>query len=574
MAQVITIKTEAPDSALSRKIVSILKTEITRRTGLPVASGDKPRALTITLAIQAVRGKEGFRIESAGSHGVRISGHDERGLLYGVGQFLRQASYAKGRFQPGIWQGDSVPECPVRMMYFATHFHNFYHEAPLSEIRAYIQELALWGYNSIGVWFDMHHFNGIRDPRSQRMIRRLHAIMQAANAVGMGASLLMLSNEAYAHSPVRMRADWTAGHDDYFKAPRGHYHVELCPNKPGAKALLLKWREEIFRAFADITLEYVVIWPYDQGGCTCPKCAPWGANGFLTIAKPIAQLSRRYFPQAKIILSTWYFDKFTHGEWSGLDTAFRKGGWVDYILADDNGTNFPAYPLKRGVPGHLPLVNFPEISMCNMSPWGGYGANPMPEHFQKIWDVSGRKLSGGLPYSEGIFEDMNKFIFSRFYWSGAIPAIDAVREYAAYYVSPHWAKAITQAVSILEKNMDYRWALCSCGRGFSRHQHGQGHDYGAAKVWHLFKKIDAKLPAWARQEMRWRLLVLRATLDYELIRTGGRITPAMNRAFDEITRRYHAYHPDIHPAVHPPNCQVQQKQQRFQAGKDFPARAW
>ena len=122
--------------------------------------------------------------------------------------------------------------------------------------------------------------------------------------------------------------------------------------------------------------------------------------------------------------------------------------------------------------------------------------------------------------------------------------------------------------------MDYQWALCSCGRRFSRHNHGKGRDYGAAKVRHLFKKIDAKLPAWTRKEMRWRLLVLRATLDYELIRTGGRITPVMNHAFDEITRRYHAYHPDIHPAVHPPNCQVQRKQQQFQAGAYFPARAW
>jgi len=216
------------------------------------------------------------------------------------------------------------------------------------------------------------------------------------------------------------------------------------------------------------------------------------------------------------------------------------------------------------------LLNFPEISMRQMNPWGGYGANPMPEHFQKIWDICGRKLSGGAPYSEGIFEDLNKFIISRFYWSGAMSATDAVREYAAYYVSARWAKAITRAVSILEKNMDYQWQLCSCGRGFCRKNHGKAHDYGAAKVRQLFRKIDAKLPAWARREMRWRLLMLRATLDHELIRNGGHITPAMNRAFDEITRRYHAYHADICPAVHPPNRQVQKKMQRLQAGTDFP----
>jgi hypothetical protein len=37
-----------------------------------------------------------------------------------------------------------------------------------------------------------------------------------------------------------------------------------------------------------ISLGFIVMWPYDQGGCTCSHCAPWGTNGFLKVAEPLA----------------------------------------------------------------------------------------------------------------------------------------------------------------------------------------------------------------------------------------------------------------------------------------------
>jgi hypothetical protein len=70
--------------------------------------------------------------------------------------------------------------------------------------------------------------------------------------------------------------------------------------------------------------------------------------------------------------------------------------------------------LDEGVPGGLPLLNFPDISMCGQEPWGEYGANPLPEHLQKRWDGTKHKLSGGCPYSEGIYEDLKDCGHHRF----------------------------------------------------------------------------------------------------------------------------------------------------------------
>lgn len=544
---------------LIQRIMDICADEIGKRTGMRVragAAGD----MTVTLALNPVVGKESFSIEKPAPDRVRVVGGDERGLLYGVGRMLRAARYGRGMFRPDDWTGISRPQKPVRIIYFASHFHNYYHDAPISEICDYIRDLALYGYNTVAVWFDMHHFKGINDPAAQRMIRRLRRILQAANDVGLGGMLTLLANEAYANSPKALRGQWTAGHDGYFLAPGGHYRVELCPNKPGGSELILKWREEVFKAFAGIKIDYVVLWPYDQGGCTCSKCAPWGCNGFLKIARPVAGLVRRYFPNCRIILSAWYFDKFIAGEWEGLDKAFRSGKpFMDYILADDYGERYPEYPLKHGVPGGVPLLNFPEISMWSMLPWGGFGANPMPTHLQALWSTSAKKLSGGMPYSEGIFEDINKFICSRFYWQADTRATEAVREYASYYFCPRAAANVVQAIAILETNMRNYWHLCECGRSFCR---SSSRDHGAARAYRLLCRAEKYLPAHARRSWRWRILKLRAFVDYELFRTHGRPTPKLDAAFEELAHTFHTVAGKAEPFVMPPTRQARLIQSR------------
>ena len=546
MPSSIRLSLPAPASAVVSNIAALFARQVAERCGVPVraegpgdpAAGGEPAAsdeLALSLEIVPGIGAEGYRLTDLPDGGIAIQGQ-ERGLLYGLGKLLRTSRYAPGEFVPGSWRGVAVPEKPVRGIYLATHFHNFYHDAPIAEVQRYVQELALWGTNVVSVWFDMHHYNGIGDPAAQAMIARLKAILRAASDLGIGASLTSLANEAYADSPVELRADWTAGHDGYHHAPGGHYHVELCPNKPGAQELLLRWAEERLEAFADINIEYLWIWPYDQGGCTCAQCKPWGINGFLTMAEPMARLYRQRFPRGKVVLSAWYFDHFTDGEWAGLDQAFAtRPDWADVLLADDNADIFPPYPLQHGVPGGLPMVNFSEISMYRASPWGGFGANPFPQHLQALWDSSSRYLSGGFPYSEGIYEDINKAVCAQFYWQERVPALDAVREYIAYEFSPEVVEPVSRAIAILERNLPRSRQDDALGARFVLDR-----DEGAEEAWSLLEQADARLSAAARRSWRWRVLYLRALVDWELARNHYRVSERCEQAFRELTAIYHA----------------------------------
>jgi alpha-L-fucosidase len=506
----------------------------------PVESpAEPPVEFTVELAIEPGIGAEGFKIEGGAGGAVRISGNDDRGLLYGVGKFLHTSSYGSQGFTPGSWRGVSVPEKPLRGIYFATHFHNYYQVAPIDEVTRYVEDLSLWGINSFLVWFGMEEFHGIDDPKAQAMLERLRALLKIVKDLGLNACLGCICNDGYANSPASLRADdSTVGHAGYHTRMGDRIFNlgnELCPSKPGVPELELGFCKEKFDVFKSVGLDCWFIWPYDNGGCTCPKCAPWGTNGFLRMAEPLARAYRRAFPKGKVILGTWYFDRWADGEWAGLAEKFnqQKPDWVDYIMADDFG-EYPRYPLEKGVPGGFPLLNFPEISMWGQDPWGGYGANPQPGRLQKRWDETGKKLSGGFPYSEGIYEDLNKVICAQLYWAPDRPAMETVKEYVAFEFSPEVVDDVTSAVKILEQN----------------HLRDKIRE-SAVTACQLVERADAKLTPQARGSWRWRLFRIRASIDQEMYRNsrGQGRDKVFRQAYEELTRISHAK--DAWPMLRP-----------------------
>ena len=205
-------------SAVMRNIAGVLARQVAQRCDASVvAEGEAP--LKVELAIAPGIGTEGFRIEDRPGGGVKIIGNDSRGLLYGVGKLLRTSRYDRGGFSAGVWRGTSIPEKPVRGIYFATHFHNFYHDAPIGEVQRYVEDVGLWGLNSLIVWYDMHHFMGFDSPEAVDFRHRLQAICGAARHVGLDVGFACVANEGYANSPEPLRADvkgmrGTAGGDN------------------------------------------------------------------------------------------------------------------------------------------------------------------------------------------------------------------------------------------------------------------------------------------------------------------------------------------------------------------------
>ena len=528
----------AHHTAIAAKTIEILSYQLEQRCGTSVVATGVA-GLTVQLCLKPGMGTNGYEIAGGVDGKIVIYGNDEPGLLYGVGRFLRDRLYSSNGFVAGPWRGVSVPVMPVRGIYFATHFHNFYHDAPIEEVQRYVEELALWGVNSIMLWFDMHHFNGLNDPAAQLMIQRLRQILQTAKSVGMGRGLGVIANEGYANSPVEMRAVGVGR--------GGFYGVEICPDQPGAKGLIVNQFREMFDEFSDIGITDLWIWPYDQGSCDCEQCRPWGSNGFLSIAKPVADQARSSFPGVKVYLSTWLMDE---QEWKGLADAFRtRPEWVDALIAQPD-----CYRFTNSSPGGLPVLGFPEISMDGMWPWGGFGANPQPKALQSYWSGVKSISAGGYPYSEGIFEDINKIICAQLYWNPEGSIDEILKAYIAYEYSPDMTDELLTVIRTLEQNHHMRWwpGLFESYQGWfpSKGLVAQP-DPGAESACTIVKRLDARLSAQARTGWRWRILYLRTLLDAELKANGGKPNAVCERAFQELTGIYHAQNGqiDVKPPV-------------------------
>ena len=159
-------------SPVVQNIGQVFARQIERRCDAKVVrQGEAP--LVVEFAVKQGLGAEGFEIADGAGGTIRISGNDARGLLYGVGKFLHTSAYNSQGFLPGSWRGVSVPKMPVRGIYLATHFQNYYQVAPIEEVKQYVEDLSLWGPNSFLVWFGMEEFNGINDPEAKVLELRI-----------------------------------------------------------------------------------------------------------------------------------------------------------------------------------------------------------------------------------------------------------------------------------------------------------------------------------------------------------------------------------------------------------------
>lgn len=517
MSKTIRYHLAAERTPLVTRTAEILRQRIRERSGL--TAEETTTGADLVLAIEPGIGTEGYRISAEGGGGVRIAGNDERGLLYGIGKFLRTSRYAEGTFTPSAWRGTSVPDCHVRGMYFAFH-NNFYPNAPREELHRYVEDLALWGLNSLVFHFAPYEDNSPLATPEQCDPHR--ALLREAKRLGFRVGLLASANIGSDSAPKEILGP---EFPDTTPARRGYHGARICPSNPQGFAYLSKMLGNYLDGYEDIGLDYVVAFPYDSGGCGCKDCWPWGARGYVKICREFSRLARERHPQVKFVLGTWCFDvcEESDGEYEGLARVLAQDkGWVDYIM-DDSHYDFPRYVLEHGVPGGLPLINFAEISMWGRYPWGGYGANPLPARFQRIWDQSGHALDGGFPYSEGKFEDINKFIFSQFFWNRRTRAGDAVREYVAGEYAPEVVDAVCEAVDLLER---------SYPRETWQHE-------DVVRAYELLQSADKKLPAHVRQSWRWRILYLRSVIDFELFHNDHNVTDRCDAAYEELIRISH-----------------------------------
>lgn len=379
------------------------------------------------LAVRKPAGPEGYRLcvkRGAASAGVFVIGDDDRGVLFGVGQLLRELRMTKN----GVTLSDDLnlttaPKYPLRGHQLGyrpkTHSYDAW-DLPVWE--QYFRDLAVFGCNAIELIpprsdddADSPHFPR---PPMEMMI----GMSRVADSYGLDVWI------------------WYPALDkDYSDAAT-------------VDAALKEWSE----VFAKLPRIDAVFVPGGDPGHTQPKYL------MALLEKQTASL-HQFHPQAQMWVSPQGFTQPWLEEF--LEILRRdQPSWLSGVV---HGPQVRVSPkqLRELLPAKYPMRLYPDIThsrQCQypVPQWdvayamteGREGINPRPEDHAIIARQTLPHSLGFITYSEGCNDDVNKCVWSSLGWNPDADIRQVLREYSRYFIGAEVEAKFAEGLFALEGN--------------------------------------------------------------------------------------------------------------------------
>ncbi len=376
----------------------------------------------------APEGGDGFRVAIFGSSAV-VAGNSDRAVVFGAGYLLRHLEMRRGK----ILQADdhlSVATAPK----YAIRGHqlgyrpkvNAYDAFTVPMFEQYIRDLAIFGTNSIE----------LIPPRSD-------------------------DADASPHFPlpkIEMMEQVSRICDEYgldvwiwFPAMDKDY------SDPATVDFALKEWAEVFRRLPRIDNIFV---PGGDPGHTEPKY-------LLALLEKQTESLHKYHPKAHMWVSPQSFSKEWMEEFYQLMQAEPK--WLTgVVFGPQLRDSLPE--LRRRVPARYPIRRYPDIThsidcqyfvpdwdLAYMVTEGREVANPRPLDERAIFEAYRNYAVGFSTYSEGVNDDVNKFVWSILGWDPNADLHAALREFGRYFIGDEAGDDYAAGLFALER--DWRGPL-------------------------------------------------------------------------------------------------------------------
>lgn len=379
---------------------------------------------TITIvADETAENRDSYKIE-LNKNGIVISAKGIRGLIYGIGRFLRKTEYKNGTITliEDIG-GEYSPYMKIRghqLGYRVTS--NTYEAWTPEQYYTYIKELMYFGCNT----FEHTVFH--ETEKSHRLMKYSQAEMvklvnERAKMLDMDISYWCPNDDKSVDESVKDRADFFKDQpygDIYF--PPGSDPGEFPADELVDRVIAIT--NEIRKSHPDMQL-----WPSAQS-----------PDGF--------------------------------GKW-GDDFIKKMNELPDEIDGVITGPNcaMPLHELRKRLPLKYPIRLYPDIThnvRCEYpvhfdrddwhyalaSTLSRESINPRPTEYRTIHRLTRQYISGSVSYSEGINDDINKFVWSDMDFDPDVPLNDTLADYARLFFPGADTKKIVNGILGLEKNWE------------------------------------------------------------------------------------------------------------------------
>ncbi len=431
-------------------------------------------------------GAEGFVLQSISGNELVAIGSDTRGVLYAVGEILRQA----------VGRGNAI-ELPTdleirqapRFRYRGTLVSQGYTITQLTKSRKW----------TVPEWHDALLNYGLAGANTFEVSWQ-----------GEGGHLYQLVRDYNLITLTDVNGNAGQGLEEWqAKEAIGRLNY-LCPSIPEARQALLEQREELFKSmpFYDI----VRYKSGDGGGCECSNCAPYGGT-FIRLCEDYTRLLHKYHPETIVFAGNQKLDNAGEEaifeylqaeprEWlSGIvyGPGSNAMGWMPG-RRQDHRTDLFEYAGFGALGGYLKemlhqlpqqqnIFLFSDFTHWVYSQYGLMDHELIPDRNYQVpptWDfwmysrrpdpylsmVYDRRtfharprnyyraamgtlhyVIGDCTYSEGHHDHFNQWMYQRLLWNPRQSLDEVVMEYARVHFGPEAASLMADAIMQHELNL-------------------------------------------------------------------------------------------------------------------------